>query len=85
MPLIAPMSEFEPRRTQIDLRVTKVFQLSGRVRVRANLDLYNALNDGSVVNPNTNFGASWLQPTGGFFTGGLADGRLLQFSGQLTF
>ena len=85
VPLIAPMSEFEPRRTQIDLRLTKVFQLSGRIRVRANLDLYNALNDGSVVNPNTNFGSSWLQPTGGFFTGGLADGRLLQFSGQLTF
>lgn len=85
VPLIAPMSEFEPRRTQLDLRVTKAFALSGRVRLRANLDLYNALNDGSVVNPNTNFGASWLQPTGGFFTGGLADGRLLQFSGQLTF
>jgi hypothetical protein len=38
-----------------------------------------------VVNPNTNFGTSWLQPTGGFFTGGMTDGRLLQFSGQLTF
>lgn len=85
MPLIAPMSEFEPRRTQIDLRLTKMIQLSGSVRLRANLDLYNVLNDGSVVNPNTNFGSSWLQPTGGFFTGGLADGRLLQVSGQLTF
>ena len=57
VPLIAPMSQFEPRRTQIDLRLTRVLQLSGRVRVRANLDLYNALNDGSVVNPNINFGA----------------------------
>jgi hypothetical protein len=79
------MSQFEPRRTQIDLRLTKVFTLNSHSKLRANLDLYNALNDGSVVNPNTVFGASWLQPTGGFFTGGLLDGRLLQFSGQLTF
>lgn len=84
VPLIAPMSQFEPRRTKIDLRVTRVFTISGRSRLRANLDVYNALNDGSAVNPNTNFG-SWLQPTGGFFTGGLLDGRLLQFSAQLTF
>jgi len=85
VPLIAPMSQFEPRRTQIDLRLTKVFTINGQTKLRANLDLYNALNDGSVVNPNTVFGASWLQPTGGFFTGGLLDGRLLQFSAQLTF
>ena len=35
VPLIAPMSQFEPRRTQIDLRLTKVFTLSGRARLRA--------------------------------------------------
>jgi len=85
IPLIAPMSQFEPRRTQLDLRLTKVFQLNGHSRLRANLDLYNVFNDGSVTNPNVNFGSSWLQPSGGFFTGGLADGRLLQISGQLTF
>jgi len=85
VPLIRPMSEFEPRRTQLDLRLTKQFKLSAHTTLRGNLDLYNVLNDGSVVNPNINFGSSWLQPTGGFFTGGLTDGRLLQFSGQLTF
>jgi hypothetical protein len=79
------MSQFEPRHTQLDLRLTKAIPLGGRMRIRANLDLYNVLNDGSVTNPNPNFGSSWLQPSGGFFTGGLADGRLLQFSGQLTF
>lgn len=78
------MSQFEPRRTQIDLRLAKVFTINDHSKLRANLDLYNALNDGSVVNPNTVFGSSWLQPTGGFFTGGLLDGRLLQFSAQLT-
>jgi hypothetical protein len=85
VPLIAPMSQFEPRRTQIDLRVSKMFKVNGHGRLRANVDVYNVLNDGSVTNPNTNFGSSWLQPTGGFFTGGLADGRLLQLSGQFTF
>jgi hypothetical protein len=82
---IAPMSQFEPRRTQLDLRLTKVFQLYGHSRLRANLDLYNVFKDGSVTNPNINFGPSWLQPSGGFFTGGLADGRLPQISGRLTF
>jgi len=33
---------------------------------------------------NYNYGASWRQPVGGAFTGGLADGRLLQVGGQLT-
>jgi hypothetical protein len=85
VPLIAPMTQFEPRRTQLDLRLTKVFTLRARTRLRANLDLYNVLNDGSVVQINNNYGASWRAPVGGAFTGGLADGRLIQVGGQLIF
>lgn len=85
VPLIAPLTQFEPRRTVIDLRLSKVFALNGRTRLRANLDVYNLFNDGSVVSTNNNYGASWLQPIGGPFTAGLADGRLIQFGGQLTF
>ena len=85
VPLFTPFTQFEPRRTQIDLRLTKIFTLSARMRVRANVDLYNILNDGSVVQMNYNYGASWRQPVGGAFTGGLADGRLLQVGAQLTF
>jgi hypothetical protein len=85
VPLIAPQTQFEPRRTQIDLRLTKVFSLGARTRLRANLDLYNLFNDGSVVNANNTYGGSWLQPVGGPFTAGLMDGRLLQVGGQFTF
>lgn len=85
IPLIKPMTEFEPRRTLLDLRVSRRFSLSPRLRLRASLDVYNVFNDGSVVNTNNNYGAFWLRPVGGAFTAGLVDGRLLQFSGQLTF
>jgi hypothetical protein len=85
VPLIPPMTQFEPRRTQVDLRLTKVFTLSTRTRLRANLDLYNLFNDGSVVTINNNYGSSWLQPIGGVFSAGIADGRLLQLGGQFTF
>ena len=85
VPLIKPFTEFEPRRAQVDLRLTKLFTLGARTRLKANLDLYNVFNDGSVVQMNYNYGASWRQPIGGAFTGGVADGRLLQVGGQLTF
>ena len=85
VPLYRPYTQFEPRRTQLDLRLTKSFTLGARAQLRANLDLYNVLNDGSVVNTNNNYGASWRQPLGWGLSGGLADGRLLQIGGQLTF
>ena len=34
------------------------------MRLRANLDLYNVLNDSSVVTINNNYGAFWLRPVG---------------------
>ena len=85
VPLIKPFTQFEPRRTQLDLRMSKVFTLGTRARLRANLDLYNVFNDGSIVNTNNNYGSSWLQPLGWGLSAGLVDGRLLQVGGQLTF
>jgi hypothetical protein len=85
VPLIKPLTQFEPRRTFLDLRLTRIFALGGNTRVRANFDVYNALNDGSVVSTNNTYGPNWLQPVGGAFTAGLADGRLVQFSAQVTF
>jgi hypothetical protein len=81
VPLIKPQTQFESRRTLLDLRLTKAFTLNARTRLRANLEVYNVLNDGSVVAPNNNYGGSWLQPVGL----GLAAGRLIQFGGQFTF
>jgi hypothetical protein len=88
VPLVMPWTLFEPRRTQIDLRLSKMFSFGPRARLRANVDLYNVLNDASVLEPNNNYGSVWRQPApavGGAFSGGLMDARLLQFGGQLTF
>lgn len=41
----------------------EVFNFGSR-SLKANLDLYNALNSGSVIATNNNYGAFWLQPTG---------------------
>jgi hypothetical protein len=88
VPLVAPWTLFEPRRTQLDLRLSKVFSTSPRLRLRANIDVYNVFNDASVLEPNSNYGSRWRQPApavGGAFSGGLVDARLLQVGGQLTF
>ena len=69
VPLVAPQTMFEPRRTQMDLRFTKFVRLT-RGQLQLNLDVYNALNASNVVTLNTNYGPSWLQPTS-FLTGRL--------------
>ena len=69
VPLVAPQTMFEPRRTQMDLRFTKFVRLT-RAQFQLNLDVYNALNASNVVTLNTNYGPSWLQPTS-FLTGRL--------------
>jgi hypothetical protein len=69
VPLVAPQTMFEPRRTQLDLRLTKFVRLT-RAQFQLNLDVYNALNASNVVTLNTNYGPSWLQPTS-FLTGRL--------------
>jgi hypothetical protein len=83
VPLIAPQTQFEPRRTVLDLRASKIFTLGARMRLRANLDVYNVLNDGSILTINHNYGASWRLPEG--YAGGIVAPRLFQFGGQLTF
>jgi hypothetical protein len=86
VPLIAAGTMYEPRRTQVDLRLTKRFQLSQTARLEANLDLYNAFNDSSVLNVNGTYGSQWLRPIGDPYTGGaILQGRLIQFGGRLTF
>jgi len=78
IPLIAPQTMFEDRRTQIDLRLTKFVRIP-RGRVQLNFDVYNALNASNVLTINTNYGPSWLQPTS------FLPGRLFELSGQLSF
>ena len=79
MPLVAPQTVFEGRIRRLDLRLTKIFQLTPRVRLQANLDAYNALNSGAIQTLQTAFGPSWLSPAT------ILDARLFQVSGQISF
>ena len=79
VPLITPQTQFEPRRTVLDLRLSKLFSLGSRARLRANFDLYNLLNSSSTLSINSTFGATWLKALS------LMDGRLVQVGGQLSF
>jgi len=69
----------DQRINQLDLRMTKMFRLPGRNRVRANIDLYNAFKVSTVLNVISTYGSRWLQPTQ------ILDGRLLKFSAQIDF
>ena len=84
VPLMVPFTEFEPRRTQLDLRLTKLFNF-GRYRIQANADVYNILNDASVLQMNGTYGSRWLTPQSNAIQSGFLEGRLIQFSGQFTF
>ncbi|MGE3179423.1 MAG: carboxypeptidase regulatory-like domain-containing protein [Vicinamibacterales bacterium] len=85
VPLIAPFSMFEPRRTQLDLRLSKTFGLGDRLRLRANLDVYNVLNGNGVIRINNTYGSRWLTPLSTAIGSGFLEARLVQLGGQLTF
>ncbi|MEP7304892.1 MAG: carboxypeptidase regulatory-like domain-containing protein [Acidobacteriota bacterium] len=76
--LLQPFSQYGSRINQFDLRASKIFSLGTR-KLQANLDLYNLFNVSTVVNYNSTFGASWLQPTQ------ILDARLMKLSVQLDF
>ena len=87
VPLYPPFTRFEPRFTQVDLRITKILTLGSRTRLHLNADLYNALNASSVLVVNSTYGPSCLQP-GNTVTGSTAaymPGRLLHIGTELTF
>jgi hypothetical protein len=79
VPLVAPQTIFENRIRRLDLRVTKIFRPTPRVRLQANLDAYNALNSSAIQSVITAFGPSWLSPAT------ILDARIFQVSVQLTF
>jgi len=79
VPLFSPLTRFEPRLSQLDLRVAKGFKVGARGRLQTNFDLYNALNAAPIVGIQTTYGSRWRLPSQ------ILEGRLIQFSGQLTF
>jgi hypothetical protein len=79
VPLIAPQTQFEDRRSQLDFRVGKLFRLGSRARLQANIDLYNALNASPITGVNTAYGREWLRPTQ------ILPARSVQLNGQVNF
>ncbi len=79
VPLIVPYTQFEDRFTRLDLRVAKRLQLTQRVRLTGNFNLFNVFNGSAIQVENLNYGASWKIPSL------IEDGRMVQFSANLTF
>jgi hypothetical protein len=79
VPLVVPQTLFADRSNRVDFRVAKLIHLGPKTLVRANVDLYNALNASGIQTLNTTYGSAWQKPIV------ILDGRLVQFSAQLTF
>jgi hypothetical protein len=79
VPLVAPQTQFEERTSRLDVRFGKNLPITQRVRLQANVDLYNALNASSILATTNAFGGRWRVPTL------MLEPRILQFSAQLTF
>jgi hypothetical protein len=84
VPLVAPQTLFEPRRTVLDVRGSRVFR-SGSTSLRANVDFFNILNRSDLVNLNGTYGPSWRLPAGSIAAVGMLGGRTIQVGGELTF
>lgn len=90
VPLIKPGTMYTPRRTQVDLRVSKSFNLGGARRLQAMADIFNAFNSNAIVGAtsnageppaaiNTTYGSNWLRPLN------ILQARYVKFGVQLTF
>jgi hypothetical protein len=83
---------YTPRRTQVDLRVSKTFRLSGAgsQRLQVMADIFNAFNSNAAVGAtsnageppaaiNTTFGSAWLRPLN------ILQARYVKFGAQFQF
>lgn len=79
IPIIAPYTMFEGRRTQLDLRLQRSLSFGGGRRLQANVDVYNIFNANTVLGRVDAYGTRWGQPTN------ILPGRMMQISAQVTF
>jgi hypothetical protein len=91
VPLIKPGTMFTPRRTQVDLRVSKNVLLTRSRKLQVMADIFNAFNSNAAVGAtsnageppaaiNTTFGGSaWLKPLN------ILQARYVKIGAQLTF
>ena len=91
VPLIEPGTMFTPRRTQIDLRVSKSFRFSGtKQKLQLMADIFNLTNSNAAVGATSNageppaslittYGSAWLRPLN------VLQARYMKFGAQFTF
>ena len=79
MELIPWNTMFEPRLTQVDFRVSRLFRLGGSSRLRGTLDMYNVFNASNVLSMTPTYGPSWLNAAQ------VLSARLLRIGAQLDF
>jgi len=70
---------FEPRLTQVDVRVSRSFRMMGTSRLRGSLDIYNIFNANSVLSMTPTYGSSWLNAAQ------VLSPRLLRIGAQIDF
>jgi len=76
--IIEPMTQFENRLNQLDLRFIRNFRIS-RVRVQGTFDIYNVFNAAAVLSENYQYGSTWRNPTS------LLDARIFKIGVQMDF
>jgi hypothetical protein len=90
VPLVKPGTMYTPRRTQLDLRVSKNFRLQGARRLQVMADIFNAFNSNAAVGAtsnageppaaiNTTYGSAWLKPLN------ILQARYVKFGAQFMF
>jgi hypothetical protein len=80
IPIIGPYSDYEDRRTQLDIRLGKTFNLGSRTgRLHVMADLYNLFNENAILGRINTYGPAWGQPTS------IVPGRMLQLGARLTY
>jgi hypothetical protein len=90
VPLIKPGTMFSPRRTQIDLRLSKAIRLDGNKRLSLMADIFNLTNSNAAVGATSNageppaalittFGSAWLRPLN------VLQARYVKFGAQFVF
>jgi hypothetical protein len=79
VPLVTPQTMYDDRLTRLDVRLAKRIDISQRMRLQANFNVYNVFNGSASSTLNNNYGPLWMQPSL------LQDGRMVQFSANLTF
>ena len=76
--IIEPGTMYGDRLNQIDFRASKVVRF-GRMRLNANVDIFNVMNANAVVRQNNTYGAAWQRPQF------IMLGRFLKLGAQLNF